>query len=84
MELPDDMWTSCYCQVYPSARRVCTASRGSSDTSFAPERSQPSMDKLPGDRTVHPDTGARSFPGDKPTSIPYSHLGVSSQSHECI
>ena len=47
---------------------------GSSESSFANERSQPTMEKLPGDWRVHQETGARSFPDDNPNARPFSHL----------
>ena len=53
-----------------------------SDTLFAPERSQPTIDKLPGDWIMHRETWARSFRDDNPNARQFSCIVVSSQSHE--
>ncbi len=55
--LPDDSWTLWCCQDYATARRWWTASSGSSETWCVPERSQSTMEKLPGDWRVHQEQG---------------------------
>ena len=47
-----------------------------------PERSQPSIDKLPGDWIMQQETWARSFKDDNSNTRPFYFIVVSSQSHE--
>ena len=67
------------CQSGVSVRRWRTSSSGSSKTWCVSERSQLTMETLPGDRRVYQERGPMSLPSDNPKTRPFSRLVVSSE-----